>query len=676
LADFRGADDYISGGDLQLSTPNETNFLRLFGGRLDDPHPFIAFHELDTFHLVTTSADFSTYTRRMTMLPNGFVGLGTDKPSAELDIVSDDVDDGVKLQMSNSDTSHFLRLYSGRENLPKPIMYWNHGDTLELGMSQPDENNYQRFLSLNGKTIGVHNTGGSVFIGEQAGEQDDGTSNYSTAIGFNALQSNTSGASNTVVGAFAMNRHRTGAYNVGVGSNVLSFDSTGHNNTAIGSAAMRLNRSGGWNTAVGVVALERNKSGNSNVAVGSAAMAEDTIGGQNTAIGANALSYLRNGDNNTALGYFAGGSFSDKSYSGCVMIGHFAGAGQEEDDRLFIANSGGTPLIYGEFDNDMIRINGWQEVTGDFIVGSAMAVDESAERVGIRTTVPAYPLDINGQLNLNKNIASGVALRVNANEALWYNGTYYSWGFGAAHNWFGRPATFGPLEGGTTPFAKLHVIDDGFTYLQVESHSGDAILQLSGNTDAPSIGWTMRRDVSDSGKLQWRHDDASRMTMTTGGSLGIGVTVPNYQLHLSLDSAGKPGGGSWTNSSDRRLKQNINAYQDGLAEIQKIRPVTFHYNVQSGYDTTPEYVGVIAQELQEVAPYMVSENESGYLDVNNSAMTYMLVNAVKEQQDIIQQQQRMISALLVRVDALESQEEQLKTDISAELTTQSGNDKK
>jgi hypothetical protein len=73
---------------------------------------------------------------------------------------------------------------------------------------------------------------------------------------------------------------------------------------------------------------------------------------------------------------------------------------------------------------------------------------------------------------------------------------------------------------------------------------------------------------------------------------------------------------------------------------------------------------------------MVSENESGYLDVNNSAMTYMLVNAVKEQQDIIQQQQRMISALLVRVDALESQEEQLKTDISAELTTQSGNDKK
>jgi hypothetical protein len=76
-------------------------------------------------------------------------------------------------------------------------------------------------------------------------------------------------------------------------------------------------------------------------------------------------------------------------------------------------------------------------------------------------------------------------------------------------------------------------------------------------------------------------------------------------------SAGKPGGGSWTNSSDRRLKQNINDYGDGLDEVMRIRPVTFHYNDLSGYDTDPEYVGVIAQELQEVAPYMVSESEKG-----------------------------------------------------------------
>jgi hypothetical protein len=244
--------------------------------------------------------------------------------------------------------------------------------------------------------------------------------------------------------------------------------------------------------------------------------------------------------------------------------------------------------------------------------------------------------------------------------------------------------TIGPLEGGTTSFAKLHVVDDAFTYLQVESHSGDAILQLSGNTNAPSIGWTMRRDVSDGGKLQWRHDDFSKMTLTPSGNLGVGnnATNPAYTLFVDGD-AGKPGGGSWSSSSDRRLKQNINSYTDGLAEIQKIHPVKYQYNTLSGYDTETEHVGIVAQELQKITPYMVSEDERGYLSVDNSAMTYMLVNAVKEQQEMIQQQQdvvleqqNMIEALLERVSVLESQGRHTQVSVSAEVTTQMANNKK
>jgi hypothetical protein len=48
-------------------------------------------------------------------------------------------------------------------------------------------------------------------------------------------------------------------------------------------------------------------------------------------------------------------------------------------------------------------------------------------------------------------------------------------------------------------------------------------------------------------------------------------------------------------------------------------------------------VGILAQELQQAAPYMVTstgkkmnDGSSGYLQVDNSAMTYMLINAVKE----------------------------------------------
>lgn len=85
--DVRGTDDTNDGGELQLATPSQTNFLRFFGGRLGDRHPFIAFHDMDTFHVVTTLPDWSTYTRRMTLLPSGNLGIGITEPQSRLSIL-------------------------------------------------------------------------------------------------------------------------------------------------------------------------------------------------------------------------------------------------------------------------------------------------------------------------------------------------------------------------------------------------------------------------------------------------------------------------------------------------------------------------------------------------------------------------------------------------------------
>jgi hypothetical protein len=502
-------------------------------------------------------------------------------------------------------------------------MYWNHGDALEIGMADPDENNYQRFLSFDGKTIGVYNNGSSVFIGEGAGSNDNLLlgDHWSVGIGNRALEANILGLANTAVGYSALRSNLDGNYNVAIGSGALWQNRSSYN-TAVGTAALNDHVSGGYNLAMGYAAGARLISGSRNVFIGNAAGFKDTLGYYNTVVGDEAMFYNEHGSNNTIIGSGAGLGVEDQDYSGNVLLGFNAGYYINSDNKLYIENSSSSsPLIYGEFDNNLIRINGHQEIT---------------ENLSIGTT-------------------GNVALRVNSAETIWYNGTYLSWGFGANHNYFAKPVRMGPIQGGTTPYADLQVISSTASDVSVVSTNGDAILQLAGNgADSINHHWTMRRDAADGGKLQWRHSNFSIMTMTPSGNLGIGVTAPTHQLQLSSDSAGKPGGGSWSNSSDRRLKQNVNGYHDGLSKIQKIRPVTFQYNELSGYDTEPEYVGVIAQELQEVAPYMVSENETGYLDVNNSAMTYMLVNAVQEQQEMIKALQEEVASLKATVESIKN----------------------
>jgi len=86
--------------------------------------------------------------------------------------------------------------------------------------------------------------------------------------------------------------------------------------------------------------------------------------------------------------------------------------------------------------------------------------------------------------------------------------------------------------------------------------------------------------------------------------------------------------------SDARLKNNITAFTDGLNVINKINPVQFYYNTDAPFKTEKQQTGVIAQDLEKVAPYMVDKNkQDGYDDlrsVNSQAYTFLLINAVKE----------------------------------------------
>jgi len=94
--------------------------------------------------------------------------------------------------------------------------------------------------------------------------------------------------------------------------------------------------------------------------------------------------------------------------------------------------------------------------------------------------------------------------------------------------------------------------------------------------------------------------------------------------------------GSWTRMSDLALKNRIHPYEDGMEKLLKINPIRYHYKEEMGLSSSEEQIGVVAQDLQEVAPYMVGtgkinpESNEEFLTINDSAMTYMLINAVKE----------------------------------------------
>jgi hypothetical protein len=128
---------------------------------------------------------------------------------------------------------------------------------------------------------------------------------WRTALGYQALISNTSGINNTAIGYEALRYNTQGASNTASGYQALYFNQTGSHNTASGEQALRLNSSGNLNTASGQAALYSNTTGGSNTANGVQALFSNTTGNQNTASGMSALSGNTTANYNTASGYEA-----------------------------------------------------------------------------------------------------------------------------------------------------------------------------------------------------------------------------------------------------------------------------------------------------------------------------------------------------------------------------------
>ena len=100
-------------------------------------------------------------------------------------------------------------------------------------------------------------------------------------------------------------------------------------------------------------------------------------------------------------------------------------------------------------------------------------------------------------------------------------------------------------------------------------------------------------------------------------------------------------------SSDIRLKENISTLSGSLAKVVSLRGVNFTWKSEPEMGNR---IGFIAQEVEKVVPELVfTKPEDGYKGVNYAEMTAVLVEAIKEQQKVIEQLKAEVEELKMKV---------------------------
>ncbi len=131
--------------------------------------------------------------------------------------------------------------------------------------------------------------------------------------------------------------------------------------------------------------------------------------------------------------------------------------------------------------------------------------------------------------------------------------------------------------------------------------------------------------------------------------VGAVATDPGTNLLVVNGTAAKPGGGSWATWSDARLKDIHGVYPKGLNEIVKLNPVTFSYKAGNKPNLPADinYTGLIAQEVGKIFPEAVSSDGNGFFQLDIQPVNMALINAVRE----LKAQNDELKARLERLEA-------------------------
>lgn len=509
---------------------------------------------------------------------------------------------------------------------------------------------------------------GNLFVGSRAGKYNT-TGFQNVFLGKGAGEDNTTGSANIFIGADTGNRNTTGTQNCLIGGAGSLFNTTGSFNSSLGWAA-GLGNIGSDNVFVGHYSGGVNGTGSHNTFVGKSSGVISSKGSYNTFIGASAdvdaSVPLDSLDRAVAIGYNA-----KVACSNCAVIG---GLGTDSLN-VGIGTINPTHRLHVE---GASKLNGAVELSqglddSSILIGLSAGAntDFSSDRANTFIGYQSGLANTTGFSNTYLGAYTGTAIEGQNNTfvgtnagllgATGNNNTYVGKGAGLIQN-SGQNNTFiGTDAGGDSGFTALQnaiaightskvacdncaVIGDENTNLGIGTVSPESMVHIEGNAtssrphlaaleDAPSGSsrvhfmntnvdtnyWAIgAKPLSDGNaatanfSIFYRHNDANSVTFEIFGDGDATLA------------------GTLTENSDLRLKTNIASLHNVLPRL--IQLSAYSYDWMSGNRSGDKQIGLIAQEVQETFPELVSTDSDGTLSVSYTRFVPLLIEAVKEQE--------------------------------------------
>lgn len=217
--------------------------------------------------------------------------------------------------------------------------------------------------------------------------------------------------------------------------------------------------------------------------------------------------------------------------------------------------------------------------------------------------------------------------------------------------------------------------------LDTEASDSNAVamgtMTKANDANAVALGFdmiTVAKHSLAAGRCNTTTNLGALFTVGNGSLNSAGDGCESFSDALSLAASGDMTiAGSLTESSDRRLKTAIEPLRKGtLRKLNEIDPVRFRFKNEKTHPAGVQ-IGLIAQEVQNEFPELVSERNDGMLSLSYTKFSAVLLKGLQEQQAQLEEKTETIADLNAELEAVSNQQDQLKQRLATlEAQTESG----